>query len=66
MRDLNSLMASNSQASDEPQTQKPVERLQIYSSANTGVSPFWRDKYEREAKKYWDVFYKRHQDKVCF
>ena len=22
------------------------------------------EKYERDAKKYWDVFYKRHQDKV--
>lgn len=32
-------------------------------SANTGVTPFWREKYERDAKKYWDVFYKRHQDK---
>lgn len=26
---------------------------------------FWlAEKYEREAKRYWDVFYKRHQDKV--
>lgn len=38
-------------------------RLQIYSTSSTGVSPFWREKYEREAKKYWDVFYKRHQDR---
>ena len=22
------------------------------------------EKYEKDAKKYWDVFYKRHQDKV--
>ena len=22
------------------------------------------EKYEREAKKYWDIFYKRHQDRV--
>lgn len=22
------------------------------------------EKYERDAKKYWDMFYKRHQDKV--
>ncbi|KDO73517.1 hypothetical protein CISIN_1g008457mg [Citrus sinensis] len=38
-------------------------KLQIYPTPNTGVSPFWRDKYEREAKKYWDLFYKRHQDR---
>jgi methyltransferase-like protein 6 len=24
------------------------------------------EKYEREAKRYWDVFYKRHKDKVSF
>lgn len=24
------------------------------------------EKYEREAKKYWDNFYKRHQDRVRF
>ncbi|CAK7352894.1 unnamed protein product [Dovyalis caffra] len=41
----------------------PSHKLQIYSSPNTGVTPFWREKYERDAKKYWDVFYKRHQDK---
>ena len=27
---------------------------------------FLAEKYEREAKRYWDVFYKRHQDKVSF
>ncbi|KAE9586242.1 putative tRNA(Thr) (cytosine(32)-N(3))-methyltransferase [Lupinus albus] len=42
-----------------PQTQ----RLQIYPTPNNGVSPFWREKYEREAQRYWDVFYKRHKDK---
>ncbi|KAI3715368.1 hypothetical protein L6452_22349 [Arctium lappa] len=26
-------------------------------------TPFWKEKYERDAKKYWDVFYKRHQDR---
>ncbi|KAM6559284.1 hypothetical protein CsatA_028523 [Cannabis sativa] len=41
----------------------PVPRLQIYSTSANGVSQFWIEKYEREAKKYWDVFYKRHQDK---
>ncbi|KAK7310694.1 hypothetical protein RJT34_08361 [Clitoria ternatea] len=40
-----------------------TQRLQIYPSSNSGVSPFWREKYEREAKRYWDVFYKRHKDK---
>lgn len=24
------------------------------------------EKYERDAKKYWDVFYRRHQDKVWY
>ncbi|KAF6157244.1 hypothetical protein GIB67_041705 [Kingdonia uniflora] len=49
--------------SEEVQQQQPP-KLQIYStSTNNGISPFWREKYDREAKKYWDVFYKRHQDK---
>eukprot|EP00258_Populus_trichocarpa_P042347 XP_024458366.1 uncharacterized protein LOC7470683 isoform X2 [Populus trichocarpa] len=43
--------------------QSPSQKFQIYSTANTGVTPFWKEKYERDAKKYWDVFYKRHQDK---
>ncbi|KAJ6924332.1 oligomeric Golgi complex subunit 8 [Populus alba x Populus x berolinensis] len=43
--------------------QSPSQKFQIYSTSNTGVTPFWREKYERDAKKYWDVFYKRHQDK---
>lgn len=27
---------------------------------------FWADKYEAEAKKNWDKFYKRHQTNVCY
>ncbi|GAB4854463.1 hypothetical protein Ancab_023047 [Ancistrocladus abbreviatus] len=49
-------------ASSVPETLEQ-QKLQIYPSSNTGVSPFWRDKYEKDAKKYWDIFYKRHQDK---
>ncbi|GLT25602.1 hypothetical protein SLA2020_007230 [Shorea laevis] len=54
-------MASN--VEDNVEQQKPPQKLQIYSNSNSGVSSFWREKYEREAKKYWDVFYKRHQDR---
>ncbi|XP_068635277.1 uncharacterized protein [Aristolochia californica] len=39
------------------------QRLQIYAPSSSRVSAFWKDKYERDAKKYWDIFYKRHQDK---
>ncbi|KAE9599818.1 putative tRNA(Thr) (cytosine(32)-N(3))-methyltransferase [Lupinus albus] len=57
-------MASGStHDSGVPQIQSQTQRLQIYPTTNNGVSPFWREKYEREAKKYWDVFYKRHKDK---
>ncbi|XP_071919546.1 uncharacterized protein [Coffea arabica] len=44
-----------------PQQAQP--QIQIYGSSNGEISPFWREKYERDAKKYWDIFYKRHQDK---
>ncbi|CAD5319549.1 unnamed protein product [Arabidopsis thaliana] len=54
-------MSSGLKIIEEPQ--KPIEKLQIYPTANAGVSPFWRDKYERDAKKYWDIFYKHHGDR---
>ncbi|KAH6783005.1 S-adenosyl-L-methionine-dependent methyltransferases superfamily protein [Perilla frutescens var. hirtella] len=38
-------------------------KIQIYSPSNDEVSAFWREKYEKDAKKNWDIFYKRHQDK---
>ncbi|XP_078427730.1 S-adenosyl-L-methionine-dependent methyltransferases superfamily protein [Wolffia australiana] len=42
-------------------------KIQIYgtpaASSGREVSPYWKDKYERDAKKYWDKFYKRHEDK---
>ncbi|MFQ6661742.1 hypothetical protein Gotur_029788 [Gossypium turneri] len=44
--------------------QQPAQRIQIYPPTTTGVSPFWIAKYERDAKKYWDQFYRRHQDKA--
>ncbi|KAL5783470.1 hypothetical protein ACOSP7_008499 [Xanthoceras sorbifolium] len=47
----------------QQQEEEAANKIQIYSTSNNGVSPFWRDKYEKDAKKYWDVFYKRHQDK---
>ncbi|XP_057524424.1 uncharacterized protein LOC130804110 isoform X2 [Amaranthus tricolor] len=53
-------MASKSTESAE---QQPTTKIQIYPTANSGISSFWKDKYERDAKKYWDIFYKRHQDK---
>ncbi|XP_061349617.1 uncharacterized protein LOC133294874 isoform X1 [Gastrolobium bilobum] len=56
-------MASGTQDSGEQKLPPQTQRLQIYSNTNTGVSPFWREKYEREAKRYWDVFYKRHKDR---
>ncbi|XP_011081661.1 uncharacterized protein LOC105164656 isoform X2 [Sesamum indicum] len=54
---------SNAQISicENQQPQQP--KIQIYSPSNDEVSAFWREKYEKDAKKYWDIFYKRHQDK---
>ncbi|XP_020094684.1 uncharacterized protein LOC109714456 isoform X1 [Ananas comosus] len=41
--------------------------IQIYPSPTSSsarlVTAFWREKYERDAKRYWDVFYRRHQDR---
>jgi hypothetical protein len=41
-----------------------AQKIQIFPTSTNSISPFWREKYEREAKKYWDIFYKRHQDRV--
>lgn len=89
-------MSSNAQ--DTQGNQQPSQKMQIYSTSNTGVTPFWKglslslslfmcvcvgvahvyillnltlsfsfaEKYERDAKKYWDIFYKRHEDRVRF
>ncbi|XAR69940.1 tRNA(Thr) (cytosine(32)-N(3))-methyltransferase [Bertholletia excelsa] len=54
-------MESGAQDLTELQQQPPT-KLQIYPTSNE-ISTFWKDKYERDAKKYWDVFYKRHQDR---
>ncbi|OMO86528.1 Methyltransferase type 12 [Corchorus olitorius] len=54
-------MESNAQ--NGVQQQQSAQRIQIYPTKSSGVSPFWKDKYERDAKKYWDQFYRRHQDK---
>ncbi|KAE8649910.1 uncharacterized protein LOC101211005 isoform X2 [Cucumis sativus] len=54
-------MALNGQ---QPVEQQPAaQKIQIYPTSSTGVSPFWREKYEKDAKKYWDIFYKKHQDR---
>ncbi|KAH7292904.1 hypothetical protein KP509_28G002900 [Ceratopteris richardii] len=37
--------------------------LRIYSPPTDHVSEFWRNKYEKDARKYWDLFYKRNSDK---
>ncbi|XP_052169828.1 uncharacterized protein LOC127814292 isoform X2 [Diospyros lotus] len=42
---------------------RPLPKVQIYPTSSNEISTFWREKYERDAKKYWDIFYKRHQDR---
>ncbi|KAH1212409.1 hypothetical protein AAZX31_14G097100 [Glycine max] len=63
--DLNYINAKRgtAMASGDQKAPPQTQRLQIYPNTNSGVSPFWREKYEREAKRYWDVFYKRHKDR---
>lgn len=54
-------MSSDAQETIDNQQVQP--KVRIYSPSNGEISAFWRDKYEKDAKKYWDIFYKRHQDK---
>ncbi|XP_042039419.1 uncharacterized protein LOC121785120 [Salvia splendens] len=53
--------SSGVSVSENQQTQH--SKIQIYAPSNDEVSAFWRDKYEKDANKYWDIFYKHHQDK---
>ncbi|XP_071742050.1 uncharacterized protein [Rutidosis leptorrhynchoides] len=50
-------------ASDASNSIETKLKIQIYATPNNEVTPFWKAKYEKDAKKYWDVFYKRHQDR---
>ncbi|KAL8235186.1 hypothetical protein R6Q59_021286 [Mikania micrantha] len=50
-------------ASDASDKSLQISKIQIYSTPTNEVTPFWKEKYERDAKKYWDIFYKRHQDR---
>ncbi|CAN6296571.1 unnamed protein product [Urochloa humidicola] len=52
-------------AAGEQQPQPGATRVSSSSSAGSGrlVTPFWKEKYERDARRYWDIFYKRHEDK---
>uniref|UniRef100_A0A0E0CV26 Methyltransferase type 12 domain-containing protein n=1 Tax=Oryza meridionalis TaxID=40149 RepID=A0A0E0CV26_9ORYZ len=45
--------------------QQPQQQQISASSTSSGrlVTPFWKEKYERDARRYWDIFYKRHEDK---
>ncbi|KAG2554861.1 hypothetical protein PVAP13_9KG576900 [Panicum virgatum] len=52
-------------AAGEQQPQLGATRVSSSSSTGSGrlVTPFWKEKYERDARRYWDIFYKRHEDK---
>ncbi|KAL5216978.1 hypothetical protein ABZP36_017662 [Zizania latifolia] len=51
-------------AAGEQQQRKSGHQISA-SSTSSGrlVTPFWKEKYERDARRYWDIFYKRHEDK---
>ncbi|XP_039780039.1 uncharacterized protein LOC120647339, partial [Panicum virgatum] len=56
---------ASAMAAGEQQPQLGATRVSSSSSTGSGrlVTPFWKEKYERDARRYWDIFYKRHEDK---
>ncbi|KAG6541467.1 hypothetical protein Mapa_017140 [Marchantia paleacea] len=42
---------------------KEPGRVQIYPDKTPEISSYWRDKYEKDARKYWDIFYKRNENR---
>ncbi|KAG6534360.1 uncharacterized protein LOC121985839 isoform X2 [Zingiber officinale] len=60
--------AATSSMAGELAVPEGAKKIQIYSTSLSSssarqVTPFWKEKYEKDAKKYWDLFYKRHQDR---
>jgi len=50
--------------SEDPCDEEDKEHLDsILKSQPESVSEFWKQKYEEDAGKYWDLFYKRNDDK---
>lgn len=41
----------------------PTSSSTPYSTVTTGVTPFWKAKYEREAPKHWHKFYERNGER---
>jgi methyltransferase-like protein 6 len=40
---------------------RPALQLALDKVNDSSVSQFWKDKYEREAKRNWDLFYRRNE-----
>eukprot|EP00242_Pyramimonas_sp_CCMP2087_P013676 CAMPEP_0198200812 /NCGR_PEP_ID=MMETSP1445-20131203/3737_1 /TAXON_ID=36898 /ORGANISM="Pyramimonas sp., Strain CCMP2087" /LENGTH=273 /DNA_ID=CAMNT_0043870963 /DNA_START=350 /DNA_END=1168 /DNA_ORIENTATION=+ len=55
------LETSNGNGNDEAQMSSAAP-VQIYATTDTKlVSDFWAAKYEKEAQRNWDIFYKKNQ-----
>jgi methyltransferase-like protein 6 len=44
----------------EPEERESLQQA-VDAVSDSAVSQFWKDKYEREAKKNWDMFYRRNE-----
>jgi methyltransferase-like protein 6 len=36
--------------------------MKVVKDQEIGVNKFWKNKYEKEAQKYWHMFYRRNKD----
>ncbi|XP_037437173.1 uncharacterized protein LOC119304114 [Triticum dicoccoides] len=50
-------------AAGEQHSAPKISSSTTTNSSGRPVTPFWKEKYERDARRYWDIFYKRHEDK---
>jgi methyltransferase-like protein 6 len=44
----------------DPEDKEQLDELLKSQDKGKGVTEFWKDKYEKDAKKNWDIFYKRN------
>ncbi|CAM6104464.1 unnamed protein product [Calypogeia fissa] len=56
-------MAAAASTAPVAETSSSPKTLQLYPEKTPLISDFWKEKYAKDAKKYWDMFYKRNANK---
>ena len=55
-------MSAQDEAGASSAEEKPAYTYAPYTGGNAIVSAYWVERYERDAARYWDLFYRRNAD----